>query len=90
MIQSFRIALLFACALFCILLRSNSYSIEVESRSSECFILSTAKGLHCSGSFEILSENSAPIQVNVKGPAPVSEVYFDAKFFGELLIVFTV
>ena len=61
----------------------NGYSIEVPSGSSECFSLTVPIGTHCSGSFEILSDNSAPIEVNVHGPEPTSESLFKAKFFGE-------
>ena len=60
-----------------------AYSVDVESKTKNCFIVHADKGTHCSGSFEILSEDSAPISVSVKGPPPVSEAYFDAKFFGE-------
>ena len=59
------------------------YSVEVPSKSSECYILTVTVGTHCSGSFEILSENSGPIEVKVTGPPPTSENLFKAKFFGE-------
>jgi hypothetical protein len=68
---------------FAILSSILSYSVDVESKTKHCFVVHADKGTHCSGSFEILSENSAPISVSVKGPKPVSESYFDAKFFGE-------
>ena len=60
----------------------NAYSVEIDARTKECFILSVTKGTHCSGSFEILSEDSSPIEVKVKGPPPTSEIFFNAKFFG--------
>ena len=66
---------------FAILSSILSYSVDVESKTKHCFVVHADKGTHCSGSFEILSENSAPISVSVKGPKPVSESYFDAKFF---------
>ena len=61
----------------------HGYSVDVAPKKSECFIIVATKGTHCSGSFEILSENSAPIQVMVKGPPPMKAVLFDAKFHGE-------
>ena len=59
------------------------YSVDVKPKESECYIIETTKGTHCSGSFEILSENSSPVQVMVKGPPPMKAVLFDAKFHGE-------
>ena len=73
----------FTCLIMLQLYQVHGYSVDVKPKHSECFVIVTSKGTHCSGSFEILSENSAPIEVTVKGPPPMKAVLFDAKFHGE-------
>lgn len=56
------------------------YSIEIDPEVTECFIIEVAKGLPCTGSFEVISIDPKPIVVTVNGPPPLNVLHFESKY----------
>jgi hypothetical protein len=61
--------------------RGQSYSIEVESGDTHCFIVNAAAGIPCSGSFEVITPDPEPVIVRVTGPK--NKLHFESKYKGD-------
>jgi|LauGreSuBDMM15SN_2_FD.fasta_scaffold167798_2 hypothetical protein len=61
--------------------RAHSYSIEVESGDTHCFIVNAAAGIPCSGSFEVITPDPEPVVVRVTGPK--NKLHFESKYKGD-------
>lgn len=60
-----------------------AYSVTVEAGASECFVVTAeAAGATCSGSFEVLDADPAPIAVKLVGPEPLLTMYYETRFSG--------
>jgi p24 family protein beta-1 len=55
-----------------------SYSVNIEPKGKECFIVTASQGDTCSGSFEVISLYPEPIAVSVVGPPPENFLHFES------------
>lgn len=58
---------------------AQGYSVTLESSEEHCFFVTAEQDDTCTGSFEIITPNPAPVIVTVTGPEPARTLHFESR-----------